>query len=176
MCPRSLYSSMLMARCLQLLRMICLSRLNMQLSCNGVVLLHWRACGTFRQRMVPSVFRPGPLLTEAHTSAHPASRLMRHSPNSIRIRRWTLIVRICGTPSAQPFLHVCPASRGPWHWVRLHRARHAWHPCCLALCFMGSLLKAAPLAGEGVRVTGLRPAPRSFSRSPCGMSPSSRLP
>ena len=33
--------------------------------------------------------------------------------------------------------------------ARLHRARHAWHPCCLALCFMGSLLNAAPLAGGG---------------------------
>ena len=165
-----------MGRRLQLLRMMCLSRLKMQLSCNAGVVLHWGACGTARQQMVPSVFRPGRLLAQAPTSAHPASRLMRHSPHSIRILRWTLIIRICGTPSAQPFLHACPASRGPWHWARLHRARHAWHPCCRALCFMAALLKAAPLVGAGVCVTGMRPAPRSFSRSPRDMSPSSRLP
>ena len=83
-----------------------------------------------------SVFRHGPLLAEAHTSAHPASRMMRHSPSSIRLLRWTLIIRICGTPSAQPFLHVCPASRGPWHWARLHRARST----CLASLLYGPLL------------------------------------
>ena len=135
-CPRSLNSSMLMARCLELLRMICLSHLKMHLSCNAVVLLHWRTCGTSRQRMVPSVFRPGPLLTEAHTSAHPASRLMRHSPHSIRILRWTLIIRICGTPSAEPFLHVSPACQGTWQCAQLHRARST----CLASLLSGPLL------------------------------------
>ena len=124
--------------------------------------------------MVPSVFRPGPLLAGAHTSAHPASRRMRHSPSSVRLLRWTLIVRICCPSSAQPFLHVCPASRCHWHGALLHRARHAWHPCCLALCFMGSLLNADPLAGPGCVARawgpcrGPSPGPHAACLSPLG--------
>ena len=133
------------------------------------MVLHWRECGTSPQQMVPSVFRPGPLLDGAHTSAHAASQRMRHSPSSVRLLRWTLIIRICGPPSAQPFFHVCPASRGPWHGVRLHRARHAWHPCCLALCFMGSLLNAAPLAGSRGGGTCHGPAARPVVLLPVPM-------
>ena len=71
-------------------------------------------------------------------------------------------------PSAQPFLHVGPASRAHWHGARLHRARHALHACSLAICFMGSLLNTSPLAGEC--------ACHGHAASPAVMSVSSRVP
>ena len=125
--------------------------------------------------MVPCVFQPVPLLAGPHTSAHPASQRMRHLPCSVRLLRWTLVTRICGPPSAQPFLHVWPASRGPSYVARLHRARHAWRPCCLALCFVASLLNASPLAREGMW-HGPAASPRPFVRSPCGMPVSASVP
>ena len=139
---------------------------------------HWGKCGTSPLQIVPSVFRPVPLLAGAHTSAHhPTSRRMRHSPRSVRLLRWTLIIRICGPPSAQPFLHVGPASRAHWHGARLHRARHALHACSLAICFISwDRCLTRPRSRGSVRVTGMRPAPLSFSRPQCCMSVSSRVP
>ena len=59
--------------------------------------------------------------------------------------------------------------------ARLHRARHACRPCCLVLCFVASLLRASPLAREGMW-HGPAASPRPFAMTPCGMPVSASVP
>ena len=129
---------------------------------------HSGACGSSPLQMVPCAFQPVPLLAEPQTSAHLASRRMRHLPCSVRLLRWTLVTRICDPASVQPFLHVWLASLGPSHVALLHRAQHAWRRCCLGLCFVASLLNASPLAREGMW-HGPAASPRPCALTPCGM-------
>ena len=123
--------------------------------------------------MVSCPFQPVPLLAEPQTSAHLASRRMRHLPSPLT----TLDpANTYSRPSLRAALSSCvacilmPFRRGP-----LHRARHAWRPCCLGLCFVALLVNASPLARERMW-HGPAASPRPFALTPCGMPVSASVP
>ena len=69
--------------------------------------------------------------------------------------------------SAQPLLHVSPASRDHFHGEPASRGSTSG-PYLLSICVPGELPHVGLLPGSCLTV--LLPAPRSFSQSPCGMS------
>ena len=134
---------------------------------------HSGACGSSPLQMVSCPFQPVPLLAEPQTSAHLASRRMRHLPSPLT----TLdTANTYSRPSLRAALSSCvacilmPFRRGP-----LHRARHAWRPCCLGLCFVALLVNASPLAREGMW-HGPAASPRPWALTPCGMPVSASVP